>query len=232
MLKRALWALLAGEWQKLAPFRILSVDIECAGRKVPHPCPSPVHAGHSMHHQCPVKAATVLFTIRDLLQQLATVLPGMAPSAWTAPRLENEGPWESRAGPAHPVKPCLWVRARVQGHFPEAEKDPVIQIASLVTEQGQAAPVVRNVMTLGTCAPIVGAEVMAFAREEDLLKVGPGWEGPGGTCTGAGDGAAACGAPRQAATQADCQPSCLTELRMPLSLGGGLPARVGDAWES
>ena len=61
-----------------------------------------------------------------------------------------------------------------QGHFPEAEKDPVIQIASLVTEQGQPAPVVRNVMTLGTCAPIVGAEVMSFSREEDLLKV---WRG-------------------------------------------------------
>ncbi len=25
---------IAGEWLKLAPFRILSVDIECAGRKV------------------------------------------------------------------------------------------------------------------------------------------------------------------------------------------------------
>ena len=50
----------------------------------------------------------------------------------------------------------------------------MIQIASLVTAQGQAAPAVRNVMTLGTCAPIVGAEVMAFAREEDLLKVRPG----------------------------------------------------------
>ncbi len=47
----------------------------------------------------------------------------------------------------------------------------MIQIASLVTAQGQATPAVRNVMTLGTCAPIVGAEVMAFAREEDLLKV-------------------------------------------------------------
>ncbi|KAK9916868.1 hypothetical protein WJX75_008145 [Coccomyxa subellipsoidea] len=78
-----------GDWLKLAPFRILSVDIECAGRK---------------------------------------------------------------------------------GHFPEAEKDPVIQIASLVTEQGQSKPLVRNVMTLDTCAAIVGAEVMSFAKEEDLLK--------------------------------------------------------------
>ena len=76
---------------------------------------------------------------------------------------------------------------RAQGHFPEAEKDPVIQIASLVTEQGQSAPVVRNVMTLGTCAPIVGAEVMSFAREEDLLKVGAGGSGllPHCSCRGA-----------------------------------------------
>jgi DNA polymerase delta subunit 1 len=61
--------------------------------------------------------------------------------------------------------------ASSQGHFPEAEKDPVIQIASMITEQGQDKPIVRNVMTLNSCAPIVGAEVMSFQREEDLLKV-------------------------------------------------------------
>lgn len=49
-----------------------------------------------------------------------------------------------------------------QGHFPDAKQDPVIQIASMVTVQGQSSPVVRNVMTLGTCASIVGAEVMSF----------------------------------------------------------------------
>ena len=49
-----------------------------------------------------------------------------------------------------------------QGHFPEAKLDPVIQIASLLTVQGQDTPVVRNVMTLGSCASIVGAEVMSF----------------------------------------------------------------------
>ncbi len=59
----------------------------------------------------------------------------------------------------------------VQGHFPEAEKDPVIQIASMVTEQGKDKPTVRNVMTLNSCAPIVGAEVMSFANEAELLKV-------------------------------------------------------------
>ena len=59
-----------------------------------------------------------------------------------------------------------------QGCFPEADKDPVIQIASLVSVQGQTAPAVRNVMTLDQCAPIVGAEVMSFRTEQQLLKVG------------------------------------------------------------
>nr|BAE48221.1 DNA polymerase delta subunit [Chlorella sorokiniana] len=77
-----------GEWAKMAPFRILSVDIECQGRK---------------------------------------------------------------------------------GHFPEPDKDPVIQVASLVTEFGKATPTVRNIMTLKSCAPISGAEVMSFEHEKDLL---------------------------------------------------------------
>jgi DNA polymerase delta subunit 1 len=77
-----------GEWAKLAPFRILSVDIECQGRK---------------------------------------------------------------------------------GHFPEAQHDPVIQIASLVTAQGSTAPAVKNILTLKSCAPIPGAEVESFSNEKELL---------------------------------------------------------------
>uniref|UniRef100_A0A061RE64 DNA polymerase n=1 Tax=Tetraselmis sp. GSL018 TaxID=582737 RepID=A0A061RE64_9CHLO len=77
-----------GEWQRLAPLRVLSVDIECAGRK---------------------------------------------------------------------------------GHFPEASKDPVIQIASMVSVTGKAEPIVRNVMTLNSCAAIVGSQVMSFKTEEELL---------------------------------------------------------------
>jgi hypothetical protein len=68
----------AGEWSRIAPLRILSIDIECAGRK---------------------------------------------------------------------------------GHFPEAQLDPVIQIASMVTVLGENKPRVKNIMTLGSCAAIVGAEV-------------------------------------------------------------------------
>lgn len=57
-----------------------------------------------------------------------------------------------------------------KGHFPEAKFDPVIQIASMVTVQGDSKPIIRNVMTLKSCAPIVGADVMSFDDEKDLLR--------------------------------------------------------------
>ena len=66
-----------GQWSRIAPLRILSFDIECAGRK---------------------------------------------------------------------------------GIFPEAQIDPVIQIANMVTRQGENKPFVRNVFTLNTCANIVGSQ--------------------------------------------------------------------------
>jgi DNA polymerase delta subunit 1 len=78
-----------GQYSKLAPFRILSVDIECAGRK---------------------------------------------------------------------------------GHFPDAEYDPVIQIATMVTCQGDDKPAIRAIWTLDTCAPIVGSDVLSFSDERELLR--------------------------------------------------------------
>ncbi|KAB5556432.1 hypothetical protein DKX38_007341 [Salix brachista] len=77
-----------GEFSKMAPFRILSFDIECAGRK---------------------------------------------------------------------------------GHFPEPTHDPVIQVANLVTLQGEDQPFVRNIMTLNSCSPIVGVDVMSFETEREVL---------------------------------------------------------------
>lgn len=77
-----------GEWQKIAPLRILSFDIECAGRK---------------------------------------------------------------------------------GVFPEAEIDPVIQIANTVNVYGESVPFIRNVFTLGTCSPIVGTQIIENENENDLL---------------------------------------------------------------
>ncbi|KAK3211470.1 hypothetical protein Dsin_016176 [Dipteronia sinensis] len=79
---------LEGEFSKMAPFRILSFDIECAGRK---------------------------------------------------------------------------------GHFPEPTHDPVIQVANIVTLQGENQPFIRNVMTLNSCSPIVGVDVMSFDTERKVL---------------------------------------------------------------
>lgn len=77
-----------GEWAKMAPLRVLSFDIECAGRK---------------------------------------------------------------------------------GVFPEAEKDPVIQIANVVTRYGEEKPFVRNVFVLDTCSSIVNTQVLEFDAEDKML---------------------------------------------------------------
>lgn len=78
-----------GEWSKIAPLRILSFDIECAGRK---------------------------------------------------------------------------------GIFPDPDIDPVIQIAAMVTRQGETKPFVRNVFTLNTCSNIVGSDVRSFDDEQTMLN--------------------------------------------------------------
>ncbi|KAG5647896.1 hypothetical protein DXG03_007820 [Asterophora parasitica] len=78
-----------GTWQKIAPLRILSFDIECAGRK---------------------------------------------------------------------------------GIFPEPQTDPVIQIANMVTRQGEQLPFIRNIFTLNTCSNIVGSQVLSFTDEAKLLQ--------------------------------------------------------------
>ncbi|CAH0475255.1 unnamed protein product [Peronospora belbahrii] len=57
-----------------------------------------------------------------------------------------------------------------KGHFPEADQDPVIQIANVVQEQGSHTPIIRNVFVLDTCKPIVGAHVMEFEQEGDMLE--------------------------------------------------------------
>ncbi|EEY13945.1 DNA polymerase delta catalytic subunit [Verticillium alfalfae VaMs.102] len=78
-----------GEWSKMAPLRILSFDIECAGRK---------------------------------------------------------------------------------GIFPEANHDPVIQIANVVTRYGEKKPFIRNVFCLDTTSSIVATQVLEFDKEEKMLK--------------------------------------------------------------
>ena len=78
-----------GEWAKVAPLRILSFDIECAGRK---------------------------------------------------------------------------------GVFPEANQDPVIQIANVVTRYGEPKPFIRNVFCLDTCSLIVNTQIFEFDAEQKMLQ--------------------------------------------------------------
>lgn len=78
-----------GEWAKMAPLRILSFDIECAGRK---------------------------------------------------------------------------------GIFPEANHDPVIQIANVVTKYGDKKPFIRNVFCLDTTSSIVATQVLEFDKEDRMLS--------------------------------------------------------------
>ncbi|XP_062102921.1 DNA polymerase delta catalytic subunit-like [Humulus lupulus] len=59
-------------------------------------------------------------------------------------------------------------------HFPEPGHDPVIQIANLLTLQGNTEPLIRNVMTLKSCSPIVGVDVMSFDIEREVFLA---WRG-------------------------------------------------------
>jgi DNA polymerase delta subunit 1 len=56
-----------------------------------------------------------------------------------------------------------------RGFFPDATKDPVIQIANHVTRIGSNDPPEKVIFVLGGCTPINGARVVSCAKEEDLL---------------------------------------------------------------
>ncbi|KAH6916141.1 delta DNA polymerase [Coprinopsis sp. MPI-PUGE-AT-0042] len=57
-----------------------------------------------------------------------------------------------------------------KGVFPEASIDPVIQIANMVTRQGESQPFIRNVFTLNTCSHIVGSQVLSYEDEAQMLQ--------------------------------------------------------------
>ncbi|WFD23405.1 DNA-directed DNA polymerase [Malassezia equina] len=57
-----------------------------------------------------------------------------------------------------------------KGVFPDPSIDPVIQIANMVTRQGESSPFVKNIFTLGSCSHIVGCHVMSFDNEKALLE--------------------------------------------------------------
>lgn len=53
--------------------------------------------------------------------------------------------------------------------FPEAEKDPVIQIACVVSKLGESDPMSRVIFALNSCSPIPGVQVNTFKEERSLL---------------------------------------------------------------
>ncbi|CAO4379261.1 unnamed protein product [Caenorhabditis nigoni] len=57
-----------------------------------------------------------------------------------------------------------------RGVFPEAIKDPIIQIANLVKVEGESEPFVRNCFVLGTCAHVVGSNIIECVNEKVLLE--------------------------------------------------------------
>ena len=98
---------------------------------------------------------------------------------------EPDGEW-SKIAPLRILSFDIECAGR-KGIFPDPDIDPVIQIASMVTRQGEShdlifqrcshfsatagenKPFVRNVFTLNTCSNIVGSQVMSFQDESKML---------------------------------------------------------------
>lgn len=79
----------------------------------------------------------------------------------------SDGPWSSIA-PLRVLSFDIECEGR-KGHFPDANFDPVIQIANTITLQGSDTPIIRNVFTLKGCLPIVGAQVIPSDDEYEML---------------------------------------------------------------
>ena len=79
-----------------------------------------------------------------------------------------EGEW-SKIAPLRVLSMDIECQGR-KGHFPEASRDPVIQIANVLTTYGRPnIPQIKTVFTLKGCLPIVGAQVICSDTEAELL---------------------------------------------------------------
>lgn len=79
-----------------------------------------------------------------------------------------EGKW-LRTAPLRRLSFDIECQGR-KGVFPEPEHDPVIQIANYTWEHGAPKASSKVVFTLKSCAPIVGADVVSFETEEEMLS--------------------------------------------------------------
>ncbi|KAI8807077.1 hypothetical protein BJ742DRAFT_748288 [Cladochytrium replicatum] len=78
-----------------------------------------------------------------------------------------EGDW-SRIAPLRILSFDIECVGR-RGLFPDASIDPVIQIASVISVQGEKGTV-RNVFTLNECANIAGVQTLCYETEAELLN--------------------------------------------------------------
>lgn len=139
------------------------MDIECAGRKgcFPEPSKDPViQASMRTHTHRPLAASSRCDGISHARKRVVMACgASLGRLALPCLRKAAPGPLQSGAAPLLLEQAC--------GH---AAQHPVclpaclLQIASNVSLLGKTGPVVKNVLTLGTCAPIVGAQVMSFAK--------------------------------------------------------------------
>ena len=106
---------------------------------------------------------TLLFFFLTLLQQIEADIYYNE----IIPR-KPEGEW-SKVAPLRILSFDIECQGR-KGYFPEAEHDPVIQIANSLSVYGRnTGPIVQNVFTLKGCLPIVGAQIISSEKEEDML---------------------------------------------------------------
>ncbi|KAL3067979.1 hypothetical protein niasHT_037969 [Heterodera trifolii] len=56
------------------------------------------------------------------------------------------------------------------GTFPDASRDPIIQIANMVKVEGQREEFVRNCFVVGGCESVVGSDIVECRDEKELLE--------------------------------------------------------------
>jgi DNA polymerase delta subunit 1 len=113
-------------------------------------------------HACACTCAFYLFVIHSLVLQVEVDI-----TYRDVISRKPEGEW-SKIAPLRVLSFDIECQGR-KGYFPEAEKDPVIQIANTVTVYGEKTPMVQNVFTLKGCLPIVGAQVISSDTEVEML---------------------------------------------------------------
>ncbi|KAM6996817.1 LOW QUALITY PROTEIN: DNA polymerase delta catalytic subunit-like, partial [Passerculus sandwichensis] len=168
-----------GAWIGLAPLRVLSLDIECAGRKVDFGILDSVFGGFTSilgswtqfrGFEPNFGQINFNFALRLLSRSSAFRPPGVAVA-------KHFGAVFGVSGVVFGV--FLGRRSRfwgefggfwVPGVFPEPQQDPVIAIAAVALRQGAREPFLRVVFTLRSCAPLRGATVRSFDSERDLLQ--------------------------------------------------------------